>query len=62
MHCIQNYSSDSSDAEDEKQETTDDLTAHLKPLDPDKRSITTVALNAAPVIASKVSSLCEKLS
>lgn len=55
MHCIQNYDSDSSDGEDEKQETTDDLTAHLKPLDPDKKSITTIALNAAPVIATKAS-------
>lgn len=55
MHCIQNYDSDSSDAEDEKQQTTDDLTAHLKPLDPDKKSITTIALNAAPVIATKAS-------
>lgn len=62
MHCIQNYDSDSSDGEDEKQETTDDLTAHLKPLDPDKKSITTIALNAAPVIATKASLGIWKLS
>ncbi|XP_061195826.1 pre-mRNA-processing factor 17-like [Saccostrea echinata] len=54
MLSLQEYNnSDSSDAEDEKTDSTEDFTAHLKPIDPDKKSITTLALNAAPAIATK---------
>lgn len=59
MLTIQNYYSDSSDTEDDKPTSSDDFNAHLKPLDSDKKSITTVALNAAPAIATKVRSYDE---
>lgn len=54
MDSILDYNSDSSDAENEKGETSEDFNAHLKPIDSNKKSIATVALNAAPAIATKV--------
>ena len=53
MDSILDYNSDSSDAENEKGETSEDFNAHLKPIDSNKKLITTVALNAAPAIATK---------
>ena len=54
MEALQGYSSDKSESDGEEGVNFEDMTAHLKPLGDKKPTVTTVALNAAPTVITKV--------